>query len=203
MRADTRAGPGGVPFPAAIPEGSPTRGHPRLRPPMTCSLRRARCARRLRAAPSSAVAATRSHRRERRGQHAQISVTKPHDRDGRSVPTDRLHVRGIRRLCERDSVPMRVGDVHVAHAVRVGLDRFVLDALSSQAFEEHVETIDREGDPARARLLRVRLDEEGACSSMSHSTSSPTRMSAGRPKKRVYQSMLTSRSDTGTPGQAA
>ena len=48
----------------------------------------------------------------------------------------------------------------MAHAVRVGLDRFVLDALGNEALEERVEPIDRESDPARARLLRVRLDEE-------------------------------------------
>jgi hypothetical protein len=45
----------------------------------------------------------------------------------------------------------------VADAVRVGLDRFVLDALGSEAFEKRVEPGDGEGDPARARLLRVRL----------------------------------------------
>jgi hypothetical protein len=37
----------------------------------------------------------------------------------------------------------------VTHAVRVGLDRFVLDALGSEALEERVEPIDRERDPAR------------------------------------------------------
>ena len=45
-------------------------------------------------------------------------------------------------------------------AVRVGLDRFVLDALGSEALEECVEPSDGEGDPARARPRRVRLDEE-------------------------------------------
>src|SRR3954465_8715050 len=38
-----------------------------------------------------------------------------------------------------------------------------------------------------------------ACSSISHSTSSPARKSGGRPKNRVYQSVLTARSETGTP----
>ena len=68
--------------------------------------------------------------------------------------------RGVRRLGKRDRVPIRVGDRHVADTVRVGLDRFVLDALSSEALEERVEPIDGEGDPARARLCHVRLDEE-------------------------------------------
>ena len=48
----------------------------------------------------------------------------------------------------------------MADAVGVGLDRFVLDALGSEAFEDHVEPSDGECDPARARLCRVRLDEE-------------------------------------------
>jgi hypothetical protein len=48
----------------------------------------------------------------------------------------------------------------VAYTVRVGLDRFVLDALRSEALEERVEPNDGEGDPARARPRRVRLDEE-------------------------------------------
>jgi hypothetical protein len=45
-------------------------------------------------------------------------------------------------------------------AVRVGLDRFVLDALGSEALEERVKPSYGEGDPARARPRRVRLDEE-------------------------------------------
>jgi hypothetical protein len=48
----------------------------------------------------------------------------------------------------------------VADAVRVGLDRFVLNALGSEALEERVEPGDRESDPARACPRRVRLDEE-------------------------------------------
>jgi len=48
----------------------------------------------------------------------------------------------------------------VADAVRVGLDRFVLDPLGSEALEERVEPGDGEGDAARARARRVRLDEE-------------------------------------------
>src|ERR671937_480038 len=68
--------------------------------------------------------------------------------------------RGVGRLGERDRVPIRIGDLHVADAVRVGLDRLVLDALGAEALEELVEPCDGEGDPARARLRRVRLDEE-------------------------------------------
>jgi hypothetical protein len=48
----------------------------------------------------------------------------------------------------------------VADAVRVGLDRLVLDALGSEALEEPVEPGDGEGDAARARPRRVRLDED-------------------------------------------
>jgi hypothetical protein len=40
-----------------------------------------------------------------------------------------------------------------------------------------------------------------ACSSIFQSTSFPTRRSADRPKNRVYQSMLMSTSDTGTPAK--
>jgi hypothetical protein len=54
--------------------------------------------------------------------------------------------RGVGRLGERDRVPIRVGDVHVADAVRVGLDRFVLDAGGSEALEERVEPGDGEGE---------------------------------------------------------
>jgi hypothetical protein len=48
----------------------------------------------------------------------------------------------------------------VADTVRVGLDRFVLDALGSEALEQRVEPCDGEGDAARARPRRVRLDGE-------------------------------------------
>jgi hypothetical protein len=68
--------------------------------------------------------------------------------------------RGVGRLGEGDRVPVRIGDVHVADTVRVGLDRFVLDALSGEALEERVESLHGEGDPASARLQRVRVDEE-------------------------------------------
>jgi hypothetical protein len=40
--------------------------------------------------------------------------------------------RGVRRLGERDRVPIRVGDVHVADTVRIGLDRFVLDSWAAR-----------------------------------------------------------------------
>jgi hypothetical protein len=87
----------------------------------------------------------------------------------------------------------------VADTVRVGLDRFVLDALGSQALRERVEAGDGEGDPACARPRSVGLDEELACSSMSQRISSPARTSGGRPKNRVYQSIAAPSSDTGTP----
>jgi len=48
----------------------------------------------------------------------------------------------------------------VADTVRVGLDRVVLDALGGEALEKRVEPSDGEGDPARARPGRIRLDEE-------------------------------------------
>ena len=48
----------------------------------------------------------------------------------------------------------------MADTVRIGLDRFVLDALGSEALEERVEPGDGEGDSARARPCGVRLDEE-------------------------------------------
>jgi hypothetical protein len=89
----------------------------------------------------------------------------------------------------------------VADAVRVGLDRFVLDALGSEPLEERVEPSDGEGDPARARPRRVRFDEEpGALVDLPEHLF-PDATVWGRPKNRVYQSMLTSRSDTGTPAK--
>jgi hypothetical protein len=42
----------------------------------------------------------------------------------------------------------------VAHTIRVGLDRFVLDPLGSEALEERLETSDGEGDPPGARAPR-------------------------------------------------
>ena len=89
----------------------------------------------------------------------------------------------------------------MADTVRVGLDRFVLDALGSEALEQRVEPSDLEGDPARARPRRVRSMKSQARSSISQRISSPTRLSGGRPKNRVYQSMLASRSVTGTPAK--
>jgi hypothetical protein len=89
----------------------------------------------------------------------------------------------------------------VADTVRVGLDRFVLDALGSEALEERVEPSDGEGDPARARSRRVRLDEEpGALVDLPENLF-PDATVWGSPKNRVYQSMLASRSDTGTPAK--
>ena len=83
--------------------------------------------------------------------------------------------------------------------VRVGLDLLMRDAPGSETLKELV-------DPATARVIRPAPACSAfgsmngvACSSMSHSTSSPTRRSWDRPKNRVYQSTPTSRADTGTP----
>ena len=89
----------------------------------------------------------------------------------------------------------------MADAVRVGLDRFVLDALGSESLEERAESGNRERDPAAPARAAFGSMMSQACSSISQSTSSPTRLSGGRPKNRVYQSMLASRSDTGTPAK--
>jgi hypothetical protein len=72
----------------------------------------------------------------------------------------RSRARGVGRLGERDGVAIRIGDLHVAHAVRVGLDRFVRDALGGEVLQKRVEPGDGERDPTRARLRRVRLDEQ-------------------------------------------
>ena len=66
----------------------------------------------------------------------------------------------VGRLGEGDRVSVRIGDLHVADAVRVGLDRFVLDPLAREAFEERVEPGDGHGDAACARLRCVWLDEQ-------------------------------------------
>jgi hypothetical protein len=86
----------------------------------------------------------------------------------------------------------------VADAVRVGLDRFVLDAVGSKALEERVEPGDGEGDPARARPRRVRLDEEPGLLVDLRENLVPTRLSGGQPRNRVYQSMLVSVGDLNT-----
>src|SRR4051794_26719787 len=84
----------------------------------------------------------------------------------------------------------------------IRLDRFMLDALASAVRrEECVEPFDGQGDSIRARVCRVRLDEERGCALISQSTSSPARLSGGRPKNRVYQSMPASRLDAGTTGK--
>ena len=44
--------------------------------------------------------------------------------------------------------------------VRVGLDRFVLDAVGSEVLKQRIQPSDGEGDPPRTRPRRVRLDEE-------------------------------------------
>ena len=98
--------------------------------------------------------------------------------------------RGLGRFGERDLVPIRIGDVHVADAVRVRLDWFVLDPLGNEALEERVEPRDGEGDAPRARLRRVRLDKEPGVLVDFPEQSRPRRaLSGGRPKSRVYQSM--------------
>jgi len=57
----------------------------------------------------------------------------------RPAPADRgSPARGVRRLSERDRIPIWIGDLHVADAVRVALDRFVLDAIGSEALEQRV-----------------------------------------------------------------
>jgi hypothetical protein len=76
-----------------------------------------------------------------------------------------------------------------------------VEALGSEALQERVEPSDGKGDPARARPGRVRLDEQpGALVDLPENLF-PTRRSGGRAKNRVYQSMLASRSDTGTPAK--
>ena len=48
----------------------------------------------------------------------------------------------------------------MADAIRVGLDRFVLNPLGSETLEKRVKPNDGKSDPACARLCGVRLDEE-------------------------------------------
>ena len=63
-------------------------------------------------------------------------------------------------LGERYRVAVRIRDLHVADTVRVSLDWFMFDTFGSQALQERVESGNGEGDPARARPRRVRLNEE-------------------------------------------
>jgi hypothetical protein len=120
---------------------------------------------------------------------------------GRHLTPARVsRARGLGQLGERDGVAIRIGNLRVPHAVRVGLDRFVRDAPGGEALQERVEP------PATTRVIRPAPACAGfgsmksvACSSTSQRISSPARMSGGRPNSRVYQSMPASRSDTGTP----
>ena len=87
----------------------------------------------------------------------------------------------------------------MADSVRVSLDRLVLDALGDQALQECVESGDGEGDPARTRPPRVRLDEErGVLVDIPEDLFSGAQV-RGRPKNRVYQSIAAPSSGTGTP----
>ena len=109
---------------------------------------------------------------------------------------------GLGQLRERDRVPIWLWSSHAADAVRIGLYRIVSDALGREALDKRVKP-----GPPRASILpapacaALGSMKSVACSSMSQSTSSPACMSGGRPKNRVYQSMLASRSDTGTPAK--
>jgi hypothetical protein len=76
----------------------------------------------------------------------------------------------------------------------------VVDALGSEVLEERVEPNDGR-DPARPRPRRVRLDEEPGMLVDLPENLLPDAKVWGRPKNRVYQSMLASRSDTGTPAK--
>ena len=75
----------------------------------------------------------------------------------------------------------------------------MLDALGSEALEQRIEPADGEGDPPAPARAALGSMKSQARSSISQSTSSPTRLSGTRPKNRVYHSMLASRSETGTP----
>jgi hypothetical protein len=89
----------------------------------------------------------------------------------------------------------------VAATVRVGLDRFVLDALGSEALEERVEPSDGEGGPARARPRRARLDrEQGALVYLPQTLFSDAPVWWSPEETRV-QSMLAWRPDTGAPAK--
>ena len=90
----------------------------------------------------------------------------------------------------------------MADAVCVGLDRLVPDVLGVETLEQRIEPADHEGDPACASLRDVGLDEERRVLTDVRQDLVPARMSGGRPKKRVYQSMATSRSETGTPAMS-
>jgi hypothetical protein len=88
---------------------------------------------------------------------ASDSVTRPEPRcDAQRERGQSRH----RQLGERYRVAVRIRDLRVADTVRVSLDRFMLDTFGSQAFQEDVESGNDEGYPARARALRMRLNEE-------------------------------------------
>lgn len=86
---------------------------------------------------------------------------RPGRRGGHSR-TARSRARSCRvgRLGEGDRVPIRIGNLHVANTVRVGLDRFMLDALDRDTVQDSVAPTDGQGDAARARLRCVWLGEE-------------------------------------------
>src|SRR5215469_1866812 len=68
---------------------------------------------------------------------------------------------GLWRFGERYRVAVGIGDLHVADTVRVSLDWLMFDTFGGQALQKRVESGNGEGDPARARPRRVRLNEQG------------------------------------------
>jgi hypothetical protein len=90
----------------------------------------------------------------------------------------------------------------VSDAVRVRLDRFVFNPLGSETLDKRLKPDDGKGDPACARMCGVRLDEERRVLVDLPQHLVPDPMVWGSPEEPgVYQSMLTSRSDTGTPAK--
>jgi hypothetical protein len=87
----------------------------------------------------------------------------------------------------------------VSDAVRVGLNRFVLYAFIGKALEELIEPTDGKRNPAGTCVRRVRLDEQRGVFVDVPKDLVPDAEVRGRPKTRVYQSMLVARSATGTP----
>ena len=87
----------------------------------------------------------------------------------------------------------------MANAIRIGLERVVLDVLGGETLKERVKPSHTERDPPAAGLCRVRLDKQRGVRVDLPEDLVPDAMVRGRPKNRVYQSMLTSRSDTATP----
>jgi hypothetical protein len=94
-----------------------------------------------------------------------------------------------------------LGDLKTAKK-GAGIDRFALDPLDGEVFEQGVETGDGAGAPAGARLRGVGLDEERRVLVEVPEDLIPDPEGRGSPEEAGVQSTLVARSVIGTPAMS-